>query len=96
MRRVQQGAPGINLFHLDFGVCNRYAGGMLAAARVRAPVTLVLGRHDQMTPPRAAREIATALRAKVVTVPTGHHLMAEAPDAVLNALREALVTQETA
>jgi pimeloyl-ACP methyl ester carboxylesterase len=96
MQRVQKGAPGINLFHLDFSVCNRYAGGSRAAARVRAPVTLVLGRHDQMTPPRAAREIAAALRAKVVTVSSGHHLMSEAPDAVLNALREALATQETA
>ncbi len=96
MRRVQRGAPGINLFHLDFGICNRYVGGLEAAARVRAPVTLVLGRHDPMTPPRAARDIAAALRARVVTVPSGHQLMGEAPDAVLNALREALVTQETA
>lgn len=96
MRRVQDAAPEANLIHLDLGICNRYAGGSQAAARVRAPSTLVLGRHDQMTPPRATREIAAALRARVLTVPSGHHLMAEAPDAVLNALREALLTQETA
>ena len=43
-----------------------------------------------MTPPKATKELAAALKARVVTVPTGHHLMAEAPDAVLAALRAAL------
>ena len=95
MRRVQQAAPHPNLFRHDFEVCNRYAGGLEAAARVRCPVTLVLGRHDQMTTPRAAAGLASALRARVVTVPSGHHLMGEAPDAGLNAVREALVAEET-
>jgi pimeloyl-ACP methyl ester carboxylesterase len=90
MRRVQAGAPGINLFHHDFDVCNRYAAGLEAAARVSCPVTLVLGRQDQMTPPRATRDIAAALKARVVTVPSGHHQLAEAPDATLAALRSAL------
>ena len=90
MRRVQAGAPGINLFHHDFEVCNRYAGGLAAAARVRCPATLVLGEHDQMTPPKAAREIAAALRATVVSVSSGHHQLAETPDATLAALRVAL------
>ena len=40
--------------------------------------------------PRASRELAAALKAQVVTLPAGHHLMAEAPDAVLEALRAAL------
>jgi pimeloyl-ACP methyl ester carboxylesterase len=62
---------------------------------VRCPVTMVLGRHDQMTQPQAARAIALALHARVVTVASGHHLMAEAPDAVLNALRDALAAPET-
>ena len=43
-----------------------------------------------MTPPKATKELAVALRAKVVNVPTGHHMMAEAPDAVLAGLRSAL------
>ncbi len=90
MRRVQAGAPGINLFHHDFEVCKRYAGGMEAAARVTCPVTLILGQADQMTPPRATRDIAAALKARVVTVPSGHHQLAETPDATLAALRAAL------
>ena len=90
MRRVQAGAPGVNLFHHDFEVCKRYAGGMQGAALVTCPVTFVLGQHDQMTPPAAAREIAAALKARVVHVPSGHHQLAETPDATLAALRAAL------
>jgi pimeloyl-ACP methyl ester carboxylesterase len=43
-----------------------------------------------MTPPKAAAELQTLLRAQVQTVSAGHQLMAEAPDAVLKALRLAL------
>ena len=91
MRRVQAGAPaGSNLFLHDFEVCNRYAGGLEAAARVSCASTLVLGRHDQMTPPAATREITVALKARVIHVPSGHHQLAETPDATLAALRAAL------
>jgi pimeloyl-ACP methyl ester carboxylesterase len=90
MRRVQAAQTGVNLFHHDFGVCDRYAGGMKAAAQVRCPASLILGERDQMTLPKQAHEIAQALKANVHTVPAGHALMAEAPDAVLAALRRAL------
>jgi pimeloyl-ACP methyl ester carboxylesterase len=89
-RRVQAAGGGANVFLHGFEVCNRYAGGLEAAARVRCPATLVLGRSDMMTMPRAAREIAAALKARVVTLASGHHPMAEQPDATLAALREAL------
>ncbi|MCU0968918.1 MAG: alpha/beta hydrolase [Rubrivivax sp.] len=90
-RRVQRAAPpGTNLFLEDFEVCHRYAGGLDAAARVACPVTMILGRADQMTPPRATKEIAAALKARVVQVPSGHHQLAETPDATLAALRDAL------
>ena len=79
-----------NLFHHDFSVCDRYDNGLAAAAQVTAPTTLILGTLDQMTPPRAAREIATALKARVVLLPSGHNLLAEVPDGVLAALRDAL------
>lgn len=93
MRREQERAlreHGINLFVNDFSVCDRYAGGLQAAARVRCPTTFILGERDQMTLPRAAAELAAALKPKVVTLPAGHLLMAEAPDAVLGALRAAI------
>ncbi|MBC8058117.1 MAG: alpha/beta hydrolase, partial [Rhizobiales bacterium] len=79
-----------NLFHHDFGVCDAYAGGLLAASHVQCAASLILGERDQMTPPKQARAIAEALEATVHAVPAGHTLMAEAPEAVLAALRSAL------
>jgi pimeloyl-ACP methyl ester carboxylesterase len=90
MRRVQAGMPGANVFLHDFGVCHAWRDGEAAAARVTCPVTLVLGQHDQMTLPRAARDLAAWLRAQVITVPSGHHQLAETPDATLAAVRAAL------
>jgi len=94
MRRILNGpnATGctVNLFHHDFSVCDRYDGGLDAAAKVSAQVTLVLGSQDQMTPPRATRDIATALKARVVQLAAGHSIPAEAPDGLLDALRTAL------
>ena len=90
MRRMQAGQTTLNLFHHDFSVCDRYANGLQAAALVRCPVTFVLGERDQMTSPKLTGELAQALNARVVTVVSGHHLMAEAPDAVLDAVRGAL------
>ena len=90
MRRVQAGQTAVNLFHHDFGVCNAYVGGIAAAAQVQCAAHLILGERDQMTSPKQAREIAQALTAQVHTVPAGHALMAEAPEATLAALRLAL------
>ena len=90
MRRVQAGQTAVNLFHHDFGVCDRYAGGLQAAAKVQCPVSMILGERDQMTVPKQSREIAQALKARVHMIAAGHALMTEAPDALLAALREAL------
>jgi pimeloyl-ACP methyl ester carboxylesterase len=90
MRRVLQRQTELNLFHHDFSACDRYASGMQAAAKVQCPVTFILGERDQMTNPKSARDLAAALKASVVTLPAGHSLMSEAPDAVLSALRQAL------
>ena len=92
MRQVLHGeaAGGSPLFHTDFSACSAYAGAEAAATRVACPVHLVLGTADQMTQPRAAVGLAQMLKATVHRVPAGHSLMAEAPDAVLAALRQAL------
>lgn len=91
MRRLQESYAGAghgNLFHHDFGLCDRYAGGLEAAALVRCPARLVLGAKDSMTSPKACGPMANTLRAEVQTLPAGHALMAEAPDCVLNALKD--------
>jgi pimeloyl-ACP methyl ester carboxylesterase len=90
MRQVLAHQGDRLLFHNDFSVCDRYEGGLDAAARVRSPAALVLAAQDQMTLPRGARAVAEALRAPVHTVAGGHFLMQEQPDPVLAALRTAL------
>jgi pimeloyl-ACP methyl ester carboxylesterase len=91
MRNQQALSADVNLFEHDFRLCDAYAGGAAAIAKATCPTTLICGASDQMTPPRATKELAAALKAKVVTVRSGHHLMAEAPDEVLAGLRAALV-----
>lgn len=90
LRLMQRQAPGV--MHVDFSACNNYSNGVAAAAAVTCPALLVSGRRDLMTPPRAARAIAAALKdARHVEVSgSGHALMAEKPDEVLDALREFL------
>jgi len=90
MRRVLASQQQTNLFAHDFAVCDAYANGLKAAAQVRCAAHLILGNEDAMTPPKAARELAQALRASVQHLPGGHSLMQEQPDGVLNALRAAL------
>lgn len=94
MRRTLAGphASGcaVNLFHHDFQLCDRYDGGLAAAAQVTCPVTLVLGEADQMTPPKATREFAAALKAQVVLLKSGHSQAAEDPEGLLAALKTAL------
>jgi pimeloyl-ACP methyl ester carboxylesterase len=90
MRRLQDKQTGLNLFAHDFAICDRYAGGLEAAAQVSCPAHLVLGVRDQMTMPRQAQGLARAMSARVHSIDAGHALMQEAPDAVLAALRSAL------
>ncbi len=90
MRQVLAHGRDPLLFHTDFAACNAYTNGLAAAAQVRCPAHLVLASADQMTLPRGANAVASALKATVHTVPAGHFLMQECPDGVLTALRTAL------
>ena len=93
MRRMQARQTAVNLFAHDFGVCDAYAGGMAAAARVTCPASLILGTRDQMTSPKQTAGLIGALQAQQVLLPAGHALMQEAPDETLAALRQALAVQ---
>jgi len=88
LARLARLAPGV--LHADLSACNAYAGGLQAAAKVKCPALFVLGRRDVMTPPKAAADLAqTIAGSRTVTIGTsGHSLMAEAPDATLDALIE--------
>ncbi|MEP6998404.1 MAG: alpha/beta hydrolase [Betaproteobacteria bacterium] len=88
LRLMERSRPGV--LHADLDACHRYAGGLTAAAAVGCPVLLVFGQRDLMVPPKDAGPLLDTLPNKrVVTIPEcGHSMMAEAPDAVLDALRE--------
>lgn len=68
--------------------CADYDGATGAAARVACPVRLILADQDSMTPLKRGKALADAFReAETIIVPQcGHMLMAEQPDAVLDAL----------
>lgn len=87
MRLMERARPGA--LYADLAACNAYAGGLDAAARVRCPVLAILGQRDLMAPPKGAQALLGALAdQRVVTLSgAGHAMMAEQPDAVLDALR---------
>jgi pimeloyl-ACP methyl ester carboxylesterase len=90
MRLMERTRPGV--LHTDLVACNDYANGNAAAARVRCPTLVLIGARDIMAPPRNAQALIAALAdVRTLTLPeTGHSLMAERPDEVLDALREFL------
>ena len=90
MARTQAGCTDGNLFLHDFQLCDRYADGLTAAARVRCPVTLIQAEADRMTPAKATVALVEALKAEVRAVPGGHAMLQEQPEAVARAVLEAL------
>lgn len=80
--RLERLAPGV--LYTDLKASNDYvfAGG------VKCPALFILGRRDMMTPPRAAKSLQEQIPGAhtVLIDSAGHSLMAEAPDAVLDAL----------
>jgi pimeloyl-ACP methyl ester carboxylesterase len=90
LRLMERSRPGV--LHADLLACHRYAGGLTAAASVRCPVLLIVGQRDLMAPAKNAMALSAALAdRRVMTVPDcGHSLMTEAPDVVLDALRDFL------
>ena len=91
MRRVLASNPEVNVFYTGFKACDSYANGEAAMEQVQCPTLFVLGSQDQMTPPKAAQSlVAKSKNARVVKLPAGHSLMTEAPDGVLQALKDFL------
>ncbi len=86
LARLARLAPGV--LHADLVACNGYAGGMEAASKLQCPAQFILGSRDMMTPPRGAEELIKKIKNSKTTriAISGHSLMAEAPDATLDAL----------
>ncbi|MDB5764209.1 MAG: alpha/beta hydrolase [Herminiimonas sp.] len=90
-RRLMERIASLNpdhVFYTDFFACDAYANGEAAAISVQCPTLFVLAGQDTMTPPKAAAALITAIpHGKVIRIAgSGHNLMAEQPDAVLDAL----------
>jgi pimeloyl-ACP methyl ester carboxylesterase len=83
LARLRRLAPGV--LYNDLKACHEYVSDF---AGVSCPVLLVLGRRDVMTPPRSAQPLQEKLKNSTTTQVdfSGHSLMAEAPDATLDAL----------
>ena len=84
--RLERLAPGV--LHAGLKASNDY----VLAGEVKCPTLFILGKRDVMTPPRAAQALQERIPgAKTVVASfSGHSLMAEAPDATLDALMEFL------
>jgi pimeloyl-ACP methyl ester carboxylesterase len=82
--RLERLAPGV--LHNDLKACNDY----VFAGTVTCPALFILGRQDVMTPPGNIKVLQEKIpqSKSIVIDPSGHSLMAEAPDATLDALVE--------
>jgi pimeloyl-ACP methyl ester carboxylesterase len=79
-------APGV--LHADLAACAAWTSGPAAAARVRCPALVIVAAHDIMIAPRNSEALARQIAgSRTVTLPDcGHMLVAEQPDATLDAL----------
>jgi len=90
LRLMQRQKPGV--MPVDFAACNAYGGGADAAAKVNCPALFLIAKRDVMTAARSAQAFAQTVKgARVVMIDgSGHNMMGEKPDEVLDALIEFL------
>ena len=82
------------VFHTDLNACNAYSRTLDTLSTITTPVLIVAGSQDRMTSPRAARAVQSAIPGSTLIVieGSGHALMAERPDALLDSLIGFLAT----
>lgn len=85
VRVLEAAKPGV--LYADLAASNAY-DAKEAAAKIKAPATLVLAERDLMTPAKNGKALAALIPgAKVVMLAeAGHMLLAEKPDEVLKAV----------
>ena len=86
LARLARLAPGV--LYGGLKACNDYAAGLESAAKIKCPALFIIGARDIMAPPRGAEDLIKKIeKSKSIRIATsGHSLMAEAPDATLDAL----------
>lgn len=91
---LESAAPGV--LHNDLAACNNYAEGEQAAAAAGASsVTVILGVDDRMTLPKGGRSLAALIAGSDVIelVDCGHMMLAEQPEAALQAMLTAFASK---
>ena len=86
IRLLERAGPGV--IYAGLKACHDYVNGLDHAKKVDCPALLILGERDAMTPTRAAQAVVDALPdAEVIVMKnTGHNIVAERPDPMLDAL----------
>ncbi len=92
-RRLMERYLKNNILYTDLNACNAYSRGLDAASSVTAPVTLVLGEEDKMTPPGGSGELRAALKQPRIDIldECGHLMLSEKPEAVHQSILAALI-----
>jgi pimeloyl-ACP methyl ester carboxylesterase len=86
VRLLERAGPGV--LAADLAACDAYAEGTAAAAKVACPTLVIIGQADRMTPAKAGHALAKEIAgASAIVLPgVGHMMMAEAPNAISDAL----------
>jgi len=84
MRLLERGRPGA--LYNSLSACNSYLDATTHAAAITVPVLVLMGERDLMTRPSAATPLAEAFpnSRTVVAQDTGHLVMVERPDTVID------------
>ena len=93
LRLLHRTPPGV--YHGDLSACNNYAQGQEASAKVRAPTLVLMGEEDKMTAPKASQQVVDRLQSATTVrlAKTGHSMLSEAPNQVLDALSGFLLAE---
>jgi pimeloyl-ACP methyl ester carboxylesterase len=90
LRLLERNVPDV--IYTDLAACNAYQAGLERAAEITCPTLIISGKADVMTPARAAKGLADTIpdvKTKLIDG-SGHALMSEKPDLVLDVLIEFL------
>ncbi len=89
-RVLENAADGV--MFADLNACREYQAGLDAAAKVNCPVGVIVGEHDQMTPPKGVKKVLEVFpQAREICIPDcGHMMMSEKPEATHKALVEVI------
>jgi len=73
--------------------CNAYSDGLSSAEQISCPTLMIHGDADRLTPIRATKPLMQAIPdANLATITgCGHSLMVEAPNEVLNHMKQHLL-----